>query len=95
MRAENGAQPHDMPLASTHRVSVAWLHEQYMREDCSFLYVASADMAADMFTKSICHPLKWSSARQHVNVYDGLVELESAVRRSRGLQDKDLGVADV
>ena len=52
-------------------------------------------MAADIFTKSICRPHKWSSARKNVNVDDGLVELESAVRRSRGLPDKDLGMVYV
>ena len=48
-----GRNPTMRHLARTHRVSVAWLHEQHQREDFEFSYIDTDSMAADMFTQSI------------------------------------------
>ena len=62
-------------LSRTHRVSVAWLHEQYERGDSTFTYVRSCQMAADVFTKSIPNPDGWFAARRKINVFSGIGEL--------------------
>ena len=53
---KTGRSPTMRHLSRTHRVSVAWLHEQYEREHFMFSYVRSCDMVADIFTKSIPAP---------------------------------------
>ena len=62
-------------LSRTHRVSAAWLHEQYQRENLVFSYVKSCDLAADIFAKSTPTPDGWSHARRKVNIYNGEGEL--------------------
>ena len=64
-----GRNPTMRHLARTHRVSVAWLHEQHQREDFEFSYVDTDNMAADMFTKSIPNPQKWFEARKSIRVF--------------------------
>ena len=70
-------------LSRTHRVSVAWPHEQYQRENFVFSYVTSSDMAADIFTESISQPDVWSHARKKINVLGDLSELTEHVLHQR------------
>ena len=65
---KTGRNPTMRHLSRAHRVSVAWLHEQYERGNFTFTCVKSSDMAADIFTKSIPNPDGWRSARQKINV---------------------------
>ena len=51
---KTGRNPTLRHLSRTHRVSVAWLHEQYEREHSMFSYVRSCDMAAYFFYQA--HP---------------------------------------
>ena len=88
---KTGRNPIVRHLTRTRRVPFAWLHEQYQRVDFCFMYVSSDDMVAGIFTKSICHPQKWASARKSVNVFDGLDELEVAVRRRMGISRERSG----
>jgi hypothetical protein len=57
-------------LSRTHRVSIAWLHEQHRRNRFDFKYVRSEEMAADIFTKSMPAPHKWKHARRLINVFE-------------------------
>ena len=80
---KTGRNPTMRHLSRTHRVSVAWLHEQYQRENFVFSYVTSSDMAADIFTKPISQPDVWSHARKKINVFGDLSELTQHVLHQR------------
>jgi hypothetical protein len=68
---ETGRNPTMRHLTRTHRICVAWLHEQHKREDFHFDYVKSHRMVADMYTKSIPSPSKWDECRKSIHVYRG------------------------
>ena len=76
---KTGRNPTMRHLSRTHRVSVAWLHEQYQRENFVVSYVRSCDMAADIFTKSIPNPEAWRMARMKINVLSGIQELIDSI----------------
>ena len=71
-------------LPRTHRVSVAWLHEQYQRGNIVFSCIKSCDMAAAIFTKPIPNPEGWSHARKGINVFSGPIELEEVMLGATG-----------
>ena len=57
-------------LSRTHGISVAWVHERYLAHDFDLQYTPSAEMAADIFTKSFSNPDLWAAACWLVNVCD-------------------------
>ena len=64
-----GRNPTMRHLLRTHRVNIASLHEEfYKHEQCIFVYENSGTMAADIYTKSFTSPVKWTSARQAINI---------------------------
>jgi hypothetical protein len=80
---KSGRNPTMRHLSRSHRVSVAWLHEQYKRENFEFAYVETDSMAADMFTKSMPNPAKWIHARKSICVLASIDELADAIITSR------------
>ena len=76
---KTGRNPTMRHLSRTHRVSVAWLHEQYHRERFNFKYVPSDCMAADIFTKSIIASHRWKHARRLINVCESIDELLDSI----------------
>ena len=70
-------------MHGTHRVSVAWLHEQHVREDVDFDSVSTDGMAADALTKSTHVLAKWIEARKLINVFASADELMSLVTSKR------------
>ena len=80
---KSGRNPTMRHLSRSHRVSVAWLHEQYKRENFEFAYAETDSMAADMFTKSMPNPAKWTHARKSICVLASVDELADAIRTSR------------
>ena len=56
-------------LSKTHGISVAWLHEQYCRDDVIVKYVASALMAADLCTKPFTNPSNWDQLCLQNNLF--------------------------
>ena len=66
-------------LTRTHRISVAWLHEQYHREHFDFKYVSTECIAADVFPKSIPAPHTWKNARRLINVFESMDELVDSI----------------
>ena len=80
---KSGRNPTMRHRSRSHRVSVAWLHEQYMREAFEFAYIETDSMAADMFTKSLPNPAKWIHARKSICVFASTDELCDSVRTSR------------
>ena len=79
---KKGKNPTMRHVSRTHRVSIAWLHEQYHRNKFGFVYVRSEDMSADMLTKSTPSPHKWNPARRVINIFDSFDELIDQLRAS-------------
>ena len=61
---KTGRTPTMRHLSRTHRVCVAWLREQHVREEFDFGYVSTDGVVADTFTKSTQVPAKWTDARK-------------------------------
>ena len=76
---KTGRNPSMRHLSRTHRISVAWLHEQHEREHFNVKYVTTDEMAADVFTKSIPAPHKWKNARRLINVFESMDELFESI----------------
>ena len=57
-------------LHRTHRVSVARLHEAYVREDFHLLYEKTDRMCADIYTKAFTDTSKWDAACGLINIVD-------------------------
>ena len=55
-------------LARTHRVSVSWIHEQYMSGQIIFAHESGERMPPDIFTKMFSEKSKWITARLLINV---------------------------
>ena len=55
---KTGRNPTMRHLSRTHRVSIAWLHEQYHRNSFEFAFVRSEEMFVDLFTESMPSPHK-------------------------------------
>ena len=55
-------------LARTHRVSVGWIHEQYMSGQFIFAHESGERMPPDIFTKMFADKIKWVAARMLINV---------------------------
>jgi hypothetical protein len=55
-------------LGRTHRVSVDWLHEQFMSDNIVLLYEKTDRQAGDIFTKGFTNPDKWRHAAELVNI---------------------------
>ena len=56
-----GRNPTMRHLARTHRVSVAWIHEQYVAKRFTFAHESGEKMPPDIFTKAL-PPAKWPKA---------------------------------
>ena len=56
---KTGRNPTMRHLGRTHRVSVAWLHEQYKSGLFDFVIRRSEFMAADIFTKACAVSSRW------------------------------------
>ena len=56
---ESGRNPTMRYIGRTHGISVAWLHEQFQKEELSLAYEWSARMCADIFTKGFTEADKW------------------------------------
>ena len=56
---KHGRNPTMRHLARTHRISVAFLHEQFAEGDFQLCYEVSSRMAADIYTKGFTDPVKW------------------------------------
>ena len=57
-------------LHRTHRVSVARLHEAYMRKDFDLVYELTTRMCADIYTKAFVDSGKWEAACELINIID-------------------------
>ena len=66
---ETGWNPTMRYLHRTHRVSVAWLHEQLEpgRDGIELIYEDTNRMAADIFTKAFTNREKWEHAHELIN----------------------------
>ena len=67
---ETGRNPSMRYLARTHRVSVAWLHETFSRQNTCLMYEASSKMCADIYTKAFTEVTKWQAACDLINIVD-------------------------
>ena len=63
---KSGRNPTMRHLERTHRMCVAWLHEQHQREGFLFDYTNTRSMVADIYTKSIPSPHKWGACRRNI-----------------------------
>ena len=79
---KTGRNPTMRHLPRTHRVSVAWLHEQHIKENFEFAYVSIDGMVADIFTKSIHVPAKWTEARKNIIVFGNMDEWHDTIRHT-------------
>ena len=57
---ESGRNPTMRYIGRTHGISVAWLHEQFQKEELTLAYELSSRMCADIFTKGFTEADKWS-----------------------------------
>ena len=80
---KSGRNPTMRHLSRTHRVSVAWLHEQHVREEFDFEYVTTDGMAADIFAKSTHVPATRIEARANINVFSSIDELQDVISLGR------------
>ena len=55
-------------LLRSHRVSVAWIHEQYKSGHFHFAHESGEAMPPDIFTKMFSDKDKWKRARQLISV---------------------------
>ena len=65
---KSGRNPTMRHLARTHRVSVGWIHEQYMSGQFIFAHESGERMPPDIFTKMFSDKSKWVTARLLINV---------------------------
>ena len=63
-----GRNPTMRHLARTHRVSVAWIHEQYAAKRFTFAHESGEKMPPDIFTKAFQDRTKWKRARHLINI---------------------------
>ena len=82
-------------IGRTHRISIAWLHEQLKTNEVKMNRADSELMAADIFTKPFpeAKASVWRNNLQLINVFDsafthGLSYIPSTVRSLRGDLDK-------
>ena len=64
----SGRNPTMRHLARTHRVSVAWMHEQYKSKNFTFAHESGEKMPPDIFTKMFADKDKWKKARHLINI---------------------------
>ena len=57
-----GRNPTMRYLGRTHRISVAWLHERFARDDVALVYEITTKMCADVYTKAFTDPNRWEAA---------------------------------
>ena len=64
----SGKNPNMQHIGRTHRISVAWLHEQFKSKDISMMRADSELMAADIFTKHFpeCKREVWKLSLIHI-----------------------------
>ena len=67
---ETGKNPTMRHLMRTHRVSVGWLHESYLRNDFKLVYEETTSQCADIYTKAFTDVAKWEKACWLINVVD-------------------------
>ena len=56
---QTGKNPTIRHLGRTHRVDLAWLHEQFVSNSFKLMYCETNSMAADIFTKAFTNKEKW------------------------------------
>ena len=67
---EKGSSQKLAHATRTHRGNVHWLSEVLTTEDVVLSYVASADQAADIFTKAFLVPQTWKTLCTLINVFE-------------------------
>ena len=81
---QTGRNPSMRYLHRTHRVSVARLHEAYMRKDFDLVYELTSRMCADIYTKAFVDAGKWESACELINIIDpSATEVDKSASRTR------------
>ena len=88
---KTGRNPTMRHLARTHRVSVGWIHEQYMSGQFIFAHESGERMPPDIFTKMFSDKSKWLAARMLINIVLP-EELDKVMEQSKeifqGIQEK-------
>ncbi len=56
-------------LSKTHCISVASLHEQYIKDDMNVCYITTTQMAADLHTKPFADKFKWQQLCELNNLF--------------------------
>ena len=85
---ETGRNPTMRYLHRTHRVSVAWIHECFERDDMRLVYELTAKMCADIYTKAFTDTTKWQAACWLINVVDP-AQLKNYLRHVNDLDMND------
>merc|ERR1712115_329255 len=65
---KTGRNPTMRHLLRSHRVSVAWIHEQYKSPNFAFAHESGEAMPPDVFTKMFADKDKWRKARQLISI---------------------------
>ena len=65
---KTGRNPTMRHLLRSHRVSVAWIHEQYKSPHFAFAHESGEAMPPDVFTKMFADKDKWKKARQLISI---------------------------
>ena len=68
----SGKNPNMQHIGRTHRISIAWLHEQLKESDIHMFRADSELMAADIFTKHFPESKRevWQSNLKLINIFD-------------------------
>ena len=92
----SGKNPNMTHIGRTHRISIAWLHDQMQSQDVQMYRADSELMSADIFTKPFpdAKASPWKSNLKLLNIYDAaqadfLDFAPSMVQSLRGDLDKD------
>jgi len=67
---KTGRNPTMRHLERTHKVCIAWLHDQFSCGDWELIYEVSNKQSADIFTKPFSEPAKWTHACELINLVD-------------------------
>ena len=65
-----GRNPTMRWLDRVHRICVAWLHNQFAKENVVLMYEKSDRMAADIYTKAFTDAAMWDKVCGLINVID-------------------------
>merc|ERR1712115_559068 len=95
---KTGRNPTMRHLLRSHRVSVAWIHEQYKSSNFKFAHESGEAMPPDVFTKMFADKEKWKKARQLISIllpdeFPGAVVLNEGI--TKGILEKPALAAPV